>query len=170
VAEALRVLAPSLASGGVDSADVALAVELMKAANRPEEEAAWSARLQRLQTEQLALQYHDKGMAAVSQGNLPVAITWYEAALSVHETPQVRSALAHVYYDLGRYADAETQHRRAIALAPSFGPAWYGLAETLAAKGDRAGAAAAFRRYMEIEPSGFWSAKAKQALDRLERR
>ena len=37
-------------------------------------------------------------------------------------------------------------------------------------KGDTAGAAACFRRYMEIEPSGYWSAKAKQALDRLEGR
>ena len=108
-------------------------------------------------------------MAAVNQGNLQAAITWYEAALSVNETPQVRTNLGRVYYDLGRYADAEAQQRRAIALSPTFGPGWYGLGETLAARGDRAGAAAAFRRFMEIEPSGFWSAKAKQALDRLER-
>ncbi len=168
--EAMRVLAPSLGSGGMDLADVALAVELMRAANRPEEAAAWSARLQRLQTEQMAVQYQDKGMAAVNQGNLPAAITWYEAALAVNETPQVRINLGRVYYDLGRFADAETQQRRAIALVPTFAPAWYGLAESLTARGDRAGAAAAFRRYMELEPSGFWAAKAKQALDRLEKR
>jgi tetratricopeptide (TPR) repeat protein len=116
------------------------------------------------------MQYHDKGMAAASQGDLQSAITWYEAAISVHETPQVRTAEGKVYYDLGRYADAEAQHRRAITISPTFGPGWYGLAETLLARGDRPGAASAFRRYMELEPAGFWSAKAKQALDRLERR
>jgi tetratricopeptide (TPR) repeat protein len=170
VAEAMRALTPSLAGGGDDLADVALAVDLMRAANRPQEAAAWSARLQQLQTEQLAIQYQDKGLAAVSQGNLPVAITWYEAALKVNETPQVRVNLGRVYFDLGRFSDAEAQQRRAIALAPSYAPGWYGLAETLAARGDRSGAATAFRRYMEIEPSGFFSAKAKQALDQLERR
>jgi len=170
VNEALRQLAPSLQGGGRDPADVALAIELLRAANRPEEAAEWAKRQQQLQTEQTALQYQDKGMAAVNQGNLQAAITWYEAALSVHETPLVRTNLARVYYDLGRYDDAEAQQRRAIALSPAFGPGWYGLGETLAAKGDRAGSAAAFRRYMEIEPSGFWAAKAKQTLDRLERR
>ncbi len=170
LAEAMRVLAPSLEGGGADLADVALAVDLMRAANRPQEAAAWSARLQRLKTEQMAVQYQDKGLAAVNQGNLTAAITWYEAALSVNETPQTRANLGRVYYDLGRYADAEAQQRRAIAISPDFGPAWYGLAVTLSARGDRAGASAAFRRYMEIEPSGFWSAKAKQALDQLEKR
>ena len=168
--EALRVLAPSLQSGGTDRADVALAVELLRAANRNEEAAAWATRLQRLQTEETAVGYQDKGMAAVNQGDLQAAITWYEAALALNETPQARVSLGGVYYQLGRYADAEDQQRRAIALAPGHGPAWYGLAETLAARGDRPGAAAALRRFMELEPSGFWSAKAKQTLDRLERR
>jgi tetratricopeptide (TPR) repeat protein len=168
--EALRLLAPSLESGRADQADVALAVELLRAANRPEEAAAWAARLQRLQTEATAVGYQDKGLAAVNQGNLQAAITWYEAALAVNETPQARVSLGKVYFDLGRYADAEAQQRRAIALAPGHGPAWYGLAETLAARGDRPGAVAALRRFMELEPAGFWSAKAKQTLDRLERR
>jgi Flp pilus assembly protein TadD len=79
-------------------------------------------------------------------------------------------ALGKAYSDLGRYGDAEAQHRRAIAIAPTFGPAWLALADTLVARGDRSGAAAAYRRYMELEPAGFLSAKAKQALDRLERR
>jgi tetratricopeptide (TPR) repeat protein len=169
-AEATRVLAPSLAGGGADPADVALAIEIARAANRPEEAARWSERLRRLQTESMAVQYHDKAMSEVNQGNLTAAITWFESAISVNETPQVRAALGKVYYDLGRFADAEVQQRRAIFIGPGFGPGWYGLAETLLARGDRPGAAAAFRRYMEIEPSGFWSAKAKQALDRLERR
>jgi tetratricopeptide (TPR) repeat protein len=169
-AEATRVLAPSLAAGGSDPADVSLAVEIARAAGRPEEEARGSARLQRLQTESTAIQYHDKAMLEINRGNPAAAVTWFEAALSVNESAQVRTSLGKVYYDLGRYADAEAQQRRAIAISPGHGPAWYALAEALAARGDRAGAAAAYRRYMEIEPSGFWAAKAKQALDRLERR
>ncbi len=168
--EAMNVLAPSLAGGGTDPADVALAIELMRAARRPAEEAAWTARLQRLQTEQRALQYQDRGLAAAGQGDLQTAITWYEAALAVTDTAPIRTNLGRAYFDQGRYADAEAQYRRAVALAPRFGLGWYGLAETLAARGDRAGAAAAFRHFMEIEPAGFWAAKAKQALDRLERR
>jgi tetratricopeptide (TPR) repeat protein len=168
--EATRVLAPLLAGGGTDPADVALAIEVARAANRPAEVAAWTARQQRLQTEQLAMQYHDKGMASANQGNLQAAITWYEAALGVSETPQVRYALGRVLHDLGRYPEAEAQQRRAIAVGPGYAMAWYGLGDTLAARGDRAGAAAAYRRFMELEPSGFWSAKAKQSLDRLERR
>jgi tetratricopeptide (TPR) repeat protein len=156
--------------GGSDLADVALAIELLRAANRLDEAAAWTGRQQQLQTQQMATQYQDKAMAAVNQGNLAVAITWYEAALSVHETPQVRTSLGRVYYDLGRYAEAETQERRAIAVGPGYSPAWYALGEVLAARGDRPGAAAAFRRSMELEPSGFWAAKAKQNVDRLERR
>jgi tetratricopeptide (TPR) repeat protein len=141
-----------------------------RAANRPEEAARGAARLQRVQTEGMAQQYHDKAMSEFNQGNLTAAITWYQAALSVNETPQIRTALGKVYHELGRYADAEAQVRRALVIGPDHGPAWYALAETLLARGDRPGAAAAFRRYMEIEPSGFWAAKAKQALDRLERR
>jgi tetratricopeptide (TPR) repeat protein len=170
VAEALRLLAPSLQGGGRDPADVAMAIELLRAANRMDEAAAWARRQQQLQTEQMAVQYQDKGQAAVNQGNPQAAITWFEAALSVQETPEARSSLGRIYYGLGRYADAEGQQRRAITLSPTFATGWYGLGEALAARGDRAGAAAAFRRYMEIEPSGFWAAKAKQALDQLEHR
>jgi Tfp pilus assembly protein PilF len=170
LAEAMKVISPALARGGIDPADLRLAIELMEASNRPAEAAAWKARLQRLQTEQMAVQYHDKGQAAFGAGNFTAAVTWYEAALGVYETPQVRSSLGHAYFELGRYADAEAQQRRAIALDPGYGPGWYALAEVLATKGDTAGAAACFRRYMEIEPSGYWSAKAKQALDRLEGR
>ena len=54
VNEALRLLAPSLSGSATDPADVSLAIELLRAANRPEEAAAWATRLQRLQTEQLA--------------------------------------------------------------------------------------------------------------------
>jgi tetratricopeptide (TPR) repeat protein len=169
LAEAMRELAPLLAGGGHDPTDVGLMVELLRAANRPEEAAAWSARLQQLKTAQMAVQYQDKGQAAVGQGNLSAAITWYEAALSVNETAATRTNLGRVYYDLGRYAESEAQYRRAIAVTPDFSPAWYALAETLAARGDRAGAVATFRRYMELEPSGFFAAKAKQAIDKLER-
>jgi tetratricopeptide (TPR) repeat protein len=167
---ALRELAPSLQGNATDLADVTLAIELLRAANRPEEAAAWARRQQQLQTEQTAQQYHDKGMGAANSGNLTGAITWFEAALSVHESPQVRVALGRVYFDMGRYADAEAQQRRALTIAPTYGPGWFGLAETLAVRGDRPAAAAAFRRYMELEPSGFFAAKAKQAVDRLERR
>jgi tetratricopeptide (TPR) repeat protein len=170
LAGASRELGPLLAGGGTDPADVALAIEIARAAGQAEELARWTARQQRLRTEQTARQYHDRGLAASNQGNPQAAITWFEAALSVDETPQVRTALGRVYHDLGQYGAAEAQQRRAIAVTPGFGPAWYGLAETLTARGDRTGAAAAYRRYMELEPSGFWSAKAKQALDRLEGR
>jgi Flp pilus assembly protein TadD len=71
---------------------------------------------------------------------------------------------------MGRPDEAEKQQRRALQLSPSYGTAWYGLAMALAARGDRRGAAEAYRTYMKLEPSGFWSAKAKQALDQLERR
>jgi tetratricopeptide (TPR) repeat protein len=169
-AEATRVLSPLLAGGGNDPADVSLAIEVARAANRPEEASRWAARLQRLQTESMALQYHDKAMSEINQGNLAAAITWFEAALAVNETAQVRTALGKAQHGLGRYAEAEAQYRRALVLDPRHGQAWYALAETLEARGDRPGAAAAFRRYMEVEPAGFWSAKAKQALDRLERR
>jgi tetratricopeptide (TPR) repeat protein len=170
LAGASRELEPLLQSGGQDTADVTMAAEIARLAGRADEAARWTARLQRLQTEQTARGYHDKGLAAANQGNPQAAITWYQAALAVNETPQVRAALGKAYYDLGRYADAESQQRRAIAIGPGFGPGWYGLAETLAARGDRPGATAAFRRYMEVEPAGYWSAKAKQAIDRLERR
>ncbi len=167
---ALRELAPSLKVQSLELADVTLAIELLRAANRTEEATAWTRRQQELQTEQLAQQYHDRGMGAVNSGNPSGAITWFEAALSVRESPQARVALGRVYFDTGRYADAEVQQRRALAISPLFGPAWYALAETLAARGDRPAAATAFRRYMELEPSGFFAAKAKQSVDRLERR
>ena len=167
---ALALLAPALRDGVVDPADVTLAIELLRAANRLDEAAAWTGRQQQLQVQQAAVQYFEKGMAAANQGNLQVAITWYEAALGVHETAEVRANIGHAYLDLGRPADAEAQYRRAIAIAPAFGPGWYGLGEALDARGDGPAAATAYRRFMELEPSGYWAAKAKQAIDRLERR
>jgi tetratricopeptide (TPR) repeat protein len=170
IKEAGQYLEPALLAGGTDPADVTLAIEVAKAAGRQDLVDTFSARLKDLQTQQLAVQYHDKAMGEANRGNLQGALSWYEASIAIYDTPQARSNLGYVYLDMGRPDEAERQQRRALQLNPGYGTGWYGLAMALTARGDKAGAAEAYRTYMRLEPSGFWAAKAKQALDQLERR
>jgi tetratricopeptide (TPR) repeat protein len=170
VRDAGEYLEPALNSGGSDPADIALALDVAKAAGRKDLVDRFSARLRELQTQQTAMQYQDRGMAELNRGNLQGAVSWYESSIQVFETPQARSALGQVYLEMGRADEAERQQRRALQLNPNYSMAWFNLAQALAARGDRVGAANAYRAFMKLEPSGFWSAKAKQSIDQLERR
>ncbi len=159
-------LAPNLASGG-DMADVALAVDLARSRRAPADEQRWTERLRVLQQERLALTYRDKGIAASNAGDLPTAITWYQASLGARESAEVRAILGEAYRSLGRYADALREEETAARQDPHLGPAVFGMAEAQEGLGDPAAARRSYLRLLEIEPSGLRAAKARQALARL---
>jgi len=77
-------------------------------------------------------------------------------ALAVDHAPQVaflRTNLAEVFAALGRYDDAEAQHRAAVALAPSAIEPRLALARCLAAQGKTDEALACARHILEADPA-----------------
>jgi len=77
-------------------------------------------------------------------------------ALAVEQAPEVaflRTNLAEVLAALGRYEEAETQHRAAAALAPEAIEPRLALARCLAARGKPDEALACARRILEADPA-----------------
>ncbi|HEY6002429.1 MAG TPA: tetratricopeptide repeat protein [Anaeromyxobacter sp.] len=117
-----------------------------------------------------ARQHFDRALASERAGDLEGSAASYAASLSIFEAnPAAHSNLGYVLEKMGRLDEAVREQRRAALIDPDLAAAHYGLGSALAARGDRPGAAAAFRRYLALEPHGQWALKATQRLAELER-
>jgi tetratricopeptide (TPR) repeat protein len=97
------------------------------------------------------------GKIALARGDAPAAVerlreaVTLQDALAYNETPDwyfpVRESLGAALLRAGRPADAEAVFRDDLARNPRSGRSLFGLAESLARKGDAAGAALARRQY-----------------------
>jgi tetratricopeptide (TPR) repeat protein len=169
-AGAARALRESLAHDPQRD-DVELAIVAARALGQEREVASWQGYLQVLARKDSSAELVRRGLAASSARDPAAAVTWFEAAIQAWEaSPAAHSNLGYALLDLGRVEDAIRAQRRAVELDPRFGAAHYGLGMALERRGDRAGAAAAFRAYLEVEPSGYWSVKAAERIGSLERR
>lgn len=96
---------------------------------------------------------------------------WELFSLAARKRPDVarpRVAAGWAALDLGRKSDAMTSFRLAIALDDELAEAWFGLAEAANFSARREDAADAYRRYLELEPSGKDADVARRALAALE--
>ncbi|HEX9242318.1 MAG TPA: tetratricopeptide repeat protein [Anaeromyxobacter sp.] len=166
-----RALRPLVAAADAEPADLALAAQIASARGRPEDAAALLARAKRDDGAQTAArEQFDRALAAERLRDFPGAAASYEASLAAFErNPAAHSNLGYVYEKLGRLDDALREQRRALELDPGLAAAHYGVGTALAERGDRAEATAAFRRYLALEPQGYFALKATQKLAKLER-
>jgi len=105
----------------------------------------------------------------LENGNTERAFKLYERAIKMQ--PQGIEALVglgYVMLDKGRNAPAIGYFKKALAGAPSFGPAWFGLAEAARNAGDTPEAMRSYKRYLEINPNSQYSSAARRQLQLLQ--
>jgi Tfp pilus assembly protein PilF len=171
LARAGKLLDENLSGGPPQREDVELAMFIAGRRGDATAMARWQADLERLNRQASGHDLLLRGVDAYNARNLVAAVTWMEASVQAFDAnPAAHSNLAYAYLDLGRVEEAIRGQRRAIALDPKFSAAHYGLGMALERAGDRAGATAAFRRYLALEPTGYFSVKAVERLTALERR
>jgi tetratricopeptide (TPR) repeat protein len=146
------------------AADLELGLEIARRSGAGAEVARLEALLGREHAAAAAEELRRRGLAAFDAGDVPAAAAWLARAVEASESAPVRSELGQVLLALGRADQALLHQRRALELDPGYVPAHYGLGLALGARGDRAGAAAAYRRCIELEPAGVWAIQAAQRL------
>jgi tetratricopeptide (TPR) repeat protein len=166
-----RALRPLLAGPARAAGDLELAAQAAQARGRPEEAAALLRSVPADGGMAVAREQFDRALAAEAAGDLAGAAAAYQASLVAFErNPAAYSNLGYVLQKLGRLDDAIRSQRRAAELDPRLAAAQYGLGSALADRGDRAEAAAALRRYLALEPQGYWALQATRRVEELERR
>jgi Flp pilus assembly protein TadD len=109
----------------------------------------------------------EAGAERYRAGAFAAAASEYRRAVRARETGEALAALGRALYDDGRTAEAGAELRRAVAVGPGNADAWLALGEVLRARGEVAGARAAYERYLELDPGGRWAPDVRQALARL---
>lgn len=107
----------------------------------------------------------------LENGATDKAAKLYDRALKSKPTGvEALAGMGYVMLDKERMSLAMGFFERAIAQAPSYGPALFGLAEAQRAEGDEARAIAGYKRYLQVNPSGEDAPAARRQLKLLEER
>lgn len=167
--DAWRELRPNLDGEAPSAEDLQLAAGIARASGDGAAAARWlTAAAQRTSGTALE-QAFARALAAEREGDITLAIQLYLDVLALGPgNAAAHSNLGFVLRKAGRLDDALGAQQRAVELDPSLAPAWYGLGELLADRGDRPRAAKAFRRYLELDASGYWAMKAQERLKELD--
>jgi tetratricopeptide (TPR) repeat protein len=111
----------------------------------------------------------DIGFYEQQQKNWPQAIEQYQEVLSLTPSPKLRSEaynnLALIERDIGDYAAARDNFRRAVETSPRYVGAWIGLGLAAQRTGELSSAIQAYSRAVEIQPSDLAYLLLAQALD-----
>jgi len=105
----------------------------------------------------------------MSRGQAIKAEKLYEQALAAR--PDGVAAItgqAYVLLDQQRHFRAIDTFRHALDLAPSYGPALFGIAESYRARGDKTQALSAYRQYLSVSPGGADAPAARRQIKDLE--
>jgi tetratricopeptide (TPR) repeat protein len=109
-----------------------------------------------------------RGVKLYMEGKLLEARAAFEASLGFNPRNAVAlSNLGYISYDLGQLDEAFVEQQRALAVDPSYANAHYGLALIYRDHDEYAKARAHFEEYLRLEPRGYWSRKAREALTHL---
>jgi tetratricopeptide (TPR) repeat protein len=98
--------------------------------------------------------HYDLGLALKLKDNLTAAIPEFERAAQLDTSlPDPAYTLGVIYMQQGRFPDAATQLRHAVALQPGNGDAWALLGSVLRESNDSAGAMEALKHAIAIDPN-----------------
>lgn len=170
-ASAERLIAPKLARELPARADLDLGLAIAAARGDVAWIAALQAKAERLARVEAASVFFFQGLSAFGGKRYAEAVSLFEESIARDgSSAAAYSNLGFAYEELGRLGEAVAAQRRAIAVDARYANAHYALAAVLAKMNDHPGAVASYRRYLELEPSGLWSARAAQAISQLEAR
>jgi tetratricopeptide (TPR) repeat protein len=108
-----------------------------------------------------------EGVKAHMAGDYARAETLYLRVLEAGPDATTLANLAFLKLDTGRAPDATARFQAALAADPQHANAHYGLALTAGERGDVAAQIEHFRRYLELEPEGYFHRQAVAELKRL---
>lgn len=109
------------------------------------------------------------GVKAYLAGRLPEAREHFLRSVETNPaSPSALGNLGFVAYDLGDLNEAWSAQSRALRVDPGFANAHYGLAQVAERAGNPATARRHWAAYLALEPSGYYSRRAREALDRLD--
>lgn len=115
------------------------------------QEAVMRRRLDKYSADFLA--HYNLGALLQSRGNLPEAISYYQAALRIEpNNPTARNSLGSALLLDNRIPDAINELRHALRIDPVYLNARYNLARALAVSGDLNGSAAEYESFLKYKP------------------
>jgi len=99
---------------------------------------------------------------------LDTAAKEYKISIEINPlNPEAYSNLGYIYYDMNMLPQAYEYQRKALDVDPDFANAHYGLALIYIKWNDPQSAKRHFQKYIESEPSGYFSRRAKEEIERL---
>jgi tetratricopeptide (TPR) repeat protein len=110
--------------------------------------------------------YFERGVARMAQKNPEGALEDFRKVNAIQEDPAAHLLSGTIELQLARWAEAEKELSRAVALDPKNARAWASLAQARIAQKDLPGAKAAYDRAVALAPT---DAFVKEVGDRLAR-
>ena len=110
--------------------------------------------------------YFERGVARMAQGNKDGALDDLRKVNSIQEDPAALLLAGSIELQLARWAEAEKDLARSVALDPKNARAWASLAQARIALRDLPGATAAYEKAAALAPA---DAYVKEVGDRLAR-
>jgi uncharacterized caspase-like protein/peptidoglycan/xylan/chitin deacetylase (PgdA/CDA1 family) len=119
-------------------------------------------------TRQLAQRANDRGLQLYKEKQYAAAEAQFTEALKLRpDFALAANNLGFVYYKQDRHKEAARWFENAIKIDPSRAVAYLNLGDALAHAGDNAGAAKAYRTYLELAPNSSAAPTVKQQLEKL---
>jgi uncharacterized caspase-like protein len=117
---------------------------------------------------QLAQRANDRGLQLYKEKQYAAAEAQFTEALKLRpDFALAANNLGFVYYRQEKHKEAARWFENAIKIDPSRAVAYFNLGDALAQSGDKAGAAKAYRTYLELAPNSPAAAIVKQQLEKL---
>ena len=114
-------------------------------------------------------EHFKEALKAYLNNKLYIAAEEYKKSIEVHPSnPEAYSNLGYVYYDMDMLAQAYEYQRKALDVDPDFANAHYGLALIYLKWNDQQSAKKHFQKYIEGEPVGYFSRRAKEEIGKLQ--
>lgn len=112
-------------------------------------------------------EHFKSGMEAYLQQKYDIAVEELHKSIKIIPSSAAYSSLGYVYFDTDMLDKALEYQQKAIDLNPDFANAHYGLAQIYKKKGDAIMAERHFGEYLRIEPSGYFSRRAKEEIESI---
>lgn len=113
--------------------------------------------------------HFNRGVQAYLANDVRKAAGEFEESIKVMPSnPVSYSNLGFIYYDLGAVETAFRYQKNALDTDPNYANAYYGLALIYRKWGDNKSAKKYWEEYLRLEPAGYYSRRAKEAIQAID--
>jgi tetratricopeptide (TPR) repeat protein len=116
-----------------------------------------------------AASYFQAGLTAYSNREYDAAVREFNKVIEVNPFhPDTYSNLGYIYFDMGDMDRAYQYKRKSIDIDPNNANAHYGIALVYKELGDGEGAILNWKEYLRLQPTGYFSRKAKREIESMQ--